>query len=88
VRVSLHRYWLEFAASEAPVGMALGCGVTAFDLDDAMRLLRQAIDTQPPVPARVIEDVDVSTLDHGHVLPNMRPSSERGVWFPTIAPYR
>jgi len=26
--------------------------------------------------------VDVSTLDHGHVLPNMEVVLLRGVWFP------
>ncbi len=31
----------------------------------------------------VVEDVDVTTLDAGHVRPNpMHPPSERGVWFP------
>jgi predicted nuclease of restriction endonuclease-like (RecB) superfamily len=30
---------------------------------------------------RAVEDVDVSTLDRGHVLPNMNPRLARGVWF-------
>jgi hypothetical protein len=30
----------------------------------------------------VIEDVDVTTLDANHVLPNMMPPSVRGVWYP------
>jgi len=30
----------------------------------------------------IIEDVDVSTLDANHVLPNMAPPNLRGVWFP------
>jgi hypothetical protein len=30
----------------------------------------------------VVEDVDVSQLDAGHVLPNMGDPTLRGVWFP------
>ena len=88
VSVTLHRYWIEFDASDAPFGMTSGCGVTAFDREDAMRLLSQAIGGSPPAAVRVIEDVDVSTLDEGHVLPNMHPPSGRGVWFPMLGPYR
>ena len=54
------------------MGGWLGCGVTAVDRADAEQLLvegpfRGAM--LPPV-ARVLEDVDVSQLDAGHVLPN------------------
>jgi len=35
-----------------------------------------------PEIKKVIENVDVSTLDAGHVLPNMSPPNIRGVWFP------
>jgi hypothetical protein len=34
------------------------------------------------VGLHVTEDVDIQTLDQGHVLPNMGVPSERGVWFP------
>ena len=87
VSVTLHRYWIEFDASDAPSGMTSGCGVTAFDREDAMRLLSQAIGCTPPPPVRVIEDVDVSTLDQRHVLLNMHPPSRRGVWFPAVGPH-
>jgi len=30
----------------------------------------------------LIEDVDVSKLDAGHVLPNIDPPVWRGIWFP------
>jgi hypothetical protein len=62
--------------------MAAGCGVTAFDRDDAVHLVGVFLGSEPPVPASVIEDVDVSTLDENHVLSNMLPPSERGVWYP------
>ena len=86
--VALHRYWFEFDACEAPVGMTLGCGITAFDRDDAIRLLSEAVGVMVPIPTRIVDDVDVSTLDRGHVLPNMHPPSGRGIWFPMLGPYR
>src|SRR4051812_24473034 len=79
---SLHRYWLTFDEGAAPVGCAHGIGVTAWTLDDALTLIREALKTSDVRPVSVTEDVDVQTLDAGHVLPNMMPPSERGVWFP------
>jgi hypothetical protein len=65
----------------------LGCGVTALGVDDARFLIRAALG-ELPEPTRIVLDIDVSTLDAGHVLPGIRtPPSERGVWYPTIAPY-
>jgi hypothetical protein len=31
----------------------------------------------------VVSDVDISTLDDKQMRPNMRTSTDRGVWFPT-----
>jgi hypothetical protein len=81
-RVVLRRYWFEFAHEDAPVGVTNGCGVTAFDAEDALRLVGHLLGTDPPTPTAVMEDVDVSTLDALHVLPNMLPPHERGVWYP------
>jgi hypothetical protein len=33
---------------------------------------------------RVVTDVDISTLDQGHVIPNMNMPLARGVWFPRV----
>ncbi|MGK2950143.1 MAG: hypothetical protein ACSLFP_16350 [Acidimicrobiales bacterium] len=78
----LRRYWLTFESEQTPVELGHGCGVTAFDLDDALDLVAERIGSTVPAPSSVTEDVDVSTLDAGHVLPNMLPPNERGVWFP------
>jgi len=51
-----------------------------------VRLLTELLGTPPPDAVKVTEDVDVSTLDAGHVLPNMYPPNERGVWFPKLRP--
>jgi hypothetical protein len=82
----LTRYWFEFDWGEMPPVRAegLGCGVTAFDREDALALLSEVVfvDSEVPPVKHVTEDVDIQTLDQGHVLPNMGVPSERGVWFP------
>jgi hypothetical protein len=85
--VSLKRYWFTFAltlADEHPSGTLMGCGITAFSKEDALDLLKRRVFQEGPLPTikSLIEDVDVSALDAGHVLPHMHSPSERGVWFP------
>jgi hypothetical protein len=80
----LRRYWFTFSSVKAYSTLRLGCGVTAYDYDDAVSILRQAVfvDDEAFIIERVIEDVDVSNLDPRHVIPNMDPPIWRGVWFP------
>ena len=64
----------EFAAeAHAPAGTRLGVGVTAIDERDALDLVAHRVFGDGPLPRlrRVREGVDISTLDAGHVLPNM-----------------
>ncbi|MEM1059261.1 MAG: hypothetical protein AAGK14_08430 [Verrucomicrobiota bacterium] len=82
----LTRYWFRFdpARGVDRIYSNLGCGVTAFHMEDAKNLMADKIfapDDLPPI-AEMIENVDVSSLDAGHVLPNMMPPSVRGIWFP------
>ena len=57
--------------------------MTAYSRDDAQEILRRQVFGGPiPNVTRMIEDVDASTLDQGHVLPNMEVVVVRGVWFP------
>jgi hypothetical protein len=79
---NLHRYWIKLD----PSGLSsdLGYGVTAFTESDALDILRRVAfnsEVLPPV-LEVIADVDVRTLDPGHVLPNLNPPNWRGIWFP------
>ena len=80
----LHRYWFEFDANALQLGVIPFCGVTAYGEEDARALLAATVFSGTPIPPtrRVVEDVDVSTLDAGQVLPNMLPPNVRGVWFP------
>ena len=84
--MKLHRYWIRFDdPHRLSHELGLGCGVTAYDLDDAISLLERDV-FKGPMPFRIassVEDVDVRTLDQGHVIPNMLPPNRRGIWFPT-----
>ena len=71
---SLIRYWFEFD-STAPSAARLTpwWGVTAWTVEDARGLILGTTrfgQSLPPV-TRLIEDVDVSTLDQEHVARNM-----------------
>jgi hypothetical protein len=79
----LHRYWIKLAAPE-PIGFKLGCGVTAFTEDDAKKLVFSQFSDAPPVIASMESDVDVSTLDPKHVIPNIGDCTRRGIWFPAL----
>ena len=79
----LHRYWIKLAPP-APVGFTLGCGVTAFSEDDARALLQGEFSETPPVIATVEADVDVSSLDAKHIIPNMGDCTQRGFWYPNL----
>jgi hypothetical protein len=85
--MSLHRYWLTFELSSTevhPVGVHLGCGITARDLEDALQLARARVWQGGDLPAlaRVQEEVDISTLDSKRIRPNMGDVTRRGVWYP------
>jgi hypothetical protein len=79
----LKRFWFKFSSLSLS-SLNLGCGVTAYDYNDALELLSDKIfiGREMPKIAEVIEDVDVSTLDKNHVIPNMEARVIRGVWFP------
>jgi hypothetical protein len=85
----LTRYWFEFVRGGRPTALSLGCGITAHSLDDARRVLRQAVFPLygERAVARVIEGVDVASLDVERVRPRLGNSVTPGVWFP-VAPQR
>lgn len=80
----LHRFWFKFKGVKLYDSLRIGCGVTAHDYNDALAIMRETVfasEQFPPIED-VIEDVDISTLDQRHVIPNMEPPVFRGVWFP------
>ena len=80
----LVRYWFRFEPHTSPHVLNLGCGISAYGYDDALALLRDKVfkDVALPRIIEVKENVDVSLLDHKHVLPNMENPTVRGIWFP------
>jgi hypothetical protein len=79
------RFWFKFEPSSR-CALNLGCGVTACDYDDAVALLllQETVFKDGTLP-RILEvtaNVDISTLDQRHVVPNMEVPTARGVWFP------
>ena len=85
--IQLIRYWFEFENTDnvRSYGIQIGCGVTAFNYSDALNILTTKMfkDGLMPEITNCIENVDIRTLDKGHVIPNIMWSpSERGIWFP------
>ena len=81
------RYWFEFEIESAfnyPAGIGVGCGVTAHNYDEAVNFLDEKVFNviKRPLFKKVIENVDIRTLDQGHVIPNMQPPIYYGIWFP------
>jgi hypothetical protein len=70
---SLKRFWFKFEISPKPDAINLGCGVSAYDYEDAILLLRKYVfgANGPPLIEQCIEDVDILTLE-----------ANRGIWFP------
>jgi len=64
----------------------MGCGITAYDVNDAYGFLREQVFPvfgEEPVD-EIVENVDVSKLEERHVRPNMGNPVVRGVWFPLL----
>lgn len=78
------RYWFEFQGDDLPIGLLFGCGVTAHTGEDAISIIKDTYFPGGPLPRikRVVADVDVSTLDQNHVVPNMGSVVWRGIWWP------
>ncbi|MDR6781624.1 hypothetical protein ABIE26_001888 [Pedobacter africanus] len=81
------RYWIKFNFENyapIPSGTIIGCGVTALDYEDALNIINDKLfknNSMAPIE-NLIENVDISTLDAGHILPNMGLPNVRGIWFP------
>lgn len=83
----MKRYWFTFNKSQStvlPYGVAMGCGITAFNLEDAKSILLQKVFNSKIIDLsyEVIEDININELDRNHVIPNMLSPSIRGVWYP------
>jgi hypothetical protein len=81
----LTAFWI---APPSPQG-SLGFGVTAWSLDDAIRIIRclgyggYLPDDLSTLSVR--KGVTVADLDRRHVVSNMGPIVVRGMWYPFVA---
>ena len=85
--MKLHRYWITFEGVSFTTyrQLLMGCGVTALTPEDALFIIQKKMleNEEPPPVKEMIVDVDVSTLDSNHILPNIRGNvTARGIWFP------
>jgi hypothetical protein len=79
----MRRFWIKFEEMIPFSPLNIGCGITAFDYDDAIALLHdRVLKGRDLKVGAVVADIDVRSLDAGHVLPNMGNVMARGVWFP------
>ena len=86
----LTRYWIEFETNQYEdftfnCFFKRGIGVTAYNYDDAIKLLEKNISYfEEGVQGikSVTENIDINDLDRGHVIPNMGICSNRGIWYP------
>lgn len=82
------RYWFEFDFNDyennIPPGVYYGCGITAYNLEEALSLLRNKVFKKEDLPkiTKTIENIDINELDHGKIIPNMRAPVYEGIWFP------
>jgi hypothetical protein len=79
---NLHRYWIRLKIKAG--GPPREFGVTAYSETDALEILRYVAFSASALPEviEVATDVDVRSLDQGHVIPNMNPPNWRGTWYP------
>lgn len=73
----LTRFWFKMESG-------YGVGVTAYSVEDARTLIANELTLSSTDINGVVEDVDIQTLDKGHVIPNMGPPDIRGIWFPNL----
>ena len=80
--LSLIPFWIVSGDKHGP----LGFGVTAFSLDDALRIIREFGYNLPDDISqwRITERVRVADLDQNHIVPNMGPIVVRGLWYPFV----
>lgn len=81
----LTAYWIEL---DRYSGLASFIGVTAYSLDDAILLIKEQLFRKQEMPRlkNVIENIKFKDLDQNHVVPNMGPITERGIWYPNLFP--
>lgn len=82
----LHRYWFIFVEGDGPSILDGGCGISAYNEEDARNILQDEVFSVYGARGitEVIEDIDIQALEENHVRPNMGVPVWRGVWYPNL----
>jgi hypothetical protein len=81
--LSARKLLVPFLFTVHDAGRADWYGVSAYSLEDAISLLRDAgFEIDPSVTVR--ENVRFTEFEERHIGPNMGPMQLRGVWFPRM----
>jgi hypothetical protein len=86
--MTVKKFWIRFERIPKPTFLNWGCGVTAYDQEDAVELLEQGFQSmrmEMPKIAQILEGVEVEDLEQNHVVPNIGDMNVRGVWFPNLS---
>lgn len=69
--LQLRKYWFKFSNPPEFNSLGFGCGVTAYNADDAVQILNEKVFSSTGVLGieSVVEDVILENLDSGHVIP-------------------
>lgn len=82
---TLTRFGFEFDPTNSAAAKSLSWwGVTAWTVEGARVLISDAgrFDQAFPRVSRLVEGVDISTLDQNYVARNMATPNLRGIWYP------
>jgi hypothetical protein len=84
-------YWIDFERDPnevLPMGLGLGCGVTAWTSEDALAVFQDRVVPYLGEPAPTIKSMrqiqSLDELEENHVLPNIGNPVFRGVWYPNL----
>lgn len=83
----MRTYWILFDIETIfgyPIGIGLGCGVTAQNREEALALIKKKIFNKSPMPAikSIKEDFDTEQVEQNHVKWNMGNPEKEGIWYP------
>lgn len=80
----LQKFWFRFEPLPRATAVNIGCGVTAFDREDAFSIIKQCIfgENDPPPILECKNDVSLDDIEQNHARPNVGDLEVRGIWFP------
>ena len=86
----LKRFWFELNFPKPRLGHGAYipkdgcCGITAFDYEDALRIMRRfmLMENETPIFSRVVENVDISAIENEDVHRVLGVPVWRGIWYP------